>query len=974
MAGVRHRLISGVPRKETLLSALVAGSVLCVRGTEAFDYKAFLPQVRVPPDFTITLAAGDPAIRYPMFACFDDAGRLYVAESSGKDLYAGLRNLTRDCQVTRLEDADGDGRFENAVVFADQVTFPMGLAWRDGRLYLADPPELVALTDTDNDGRADRREVILSGFGHTDNGSLHGLTFGPDGRLYFTMGEPDGWKLPRGDGTFLEGVAGALFRCGPDGSRPEVVSRGFVNLVEVEFFPSGEIIGTDNWFQPPAGGYRDALVDCAPAGLYPYAPDRGTPLPRTGIMLPPLSLLPAVAHSGLTRLRLTGFPPDWRDSLFVAEHNTRKVVRSELRRDDSTFAATNSDFVTGEHPDFHPADVVEAPDGSLLVIDTGGWYVEHCPTGRIRDSRAPGGIYRVRWNNAPKDVKPAPGEQRFAAVWRLGVEELLAHLNDPNPEMVCAAIRALASKGETSAAAVLRTKLEAGHPPVRRAAAEALAVCGSRADAPQLVAALVRAGDAFEEHACIAALLAAGDEPFVRSLLEHDTARVRVAALHLLDQAPFSTLRFADLLPALGEAATADAARGLLARHPAWATEALPWLRDQLAVPLEDDAAATAFGSLLEVFQEDPGVRGLVTETLAPDSAAPTATRVLLLRMLPSLSAREPEPEWLAAVPFGLRDPALRAAALEVVNAFPRGEWRPLLTSLAEDPAVPASERLLAARLVSPQPELSDAVFALAEASLAAHAPPADRFAATELLSRTRLTSEQMEQLLARLERDPAAGIETFVPALVRAASDQTRPGLVDFFIRQFASGWSPDRTTLDQMGAAFPGDEPTQLRLMTAWESNRAAMFERLAEFKPLLEGGDPDRGRTAFAKATCLGCHRVGAEGGTQGPDLTRIGAIRSGADLLESILFPSSTFAQGYVPHRLIRKTGEELSGSLASQGPEAVVLRDGAGVLHRVRTGAIESVTRQAVSAMPQGLEQLLTREEFRDLMAFLQSLD
>jgi glucose/arabinose dehydrogenase len=68
----------------------------------------------------------------------------------------------------------------------------MGLAWRDGRLYLADPPELVALTDTDGDGRADQREVILSGFGHTDNGSLHGLTFGPEGLLYFTMGEPDG--------------------------------------------------------------------------------------------------------------------------------------------------------------------------------------------------------------------------------------------------------------------------------------------------------------------------------------------------------------------------------------------------------------------------------------------------------------------------------------------------------------------------------------------------------------------------------------------------------------------------------------------------------------------------------------------------------------------------------------------------------------------------------------------------------------
>ena len=72
-----------------------------------------------------------------------------------------------------------------------------------------------------------------------------------------------------------------------------------------------------------------------------------------------------------------------------------------------------------------------------------------------------------------------------------------------------------------------------------------------------------------------------------------------------------------------------------------------------------------------------------------------------------------------------------------------------------------------------------------------------------------------------------------------------------------------------------------------------------RLAEYEPLLTGGDPGRGRAVFfgRTAACATCHRVGDEGGRVGPDLTRIGAIRSGHDLLESILWPSSTFAQGY-----------------------------------------------------------------------------
>jgi glucose/arabinose dehydrogenase len=74
-------------------------------------------------------------------------------------------------------------------VFVDQLVFPMGLAWRDGQLYVCDPPEVVAFED--RNGQAGPREVVLGSFGHTDNGSLHGLDFGPDGLLYGTLGSPE---------------------------------------------------------------------------------------------------------------------------------------------------------------------------------------------------------------------------------------------------------------------------------------------------------------------------------------------------------------------------------------------------------------------------------------------------------------------------------------------------------------------------------------------------------------------------------------------------------------------------------------------------------------------------------------------------------------------------------------------------------------------------------------------------------------
>ncbi len=161
-----------------------------------------------------------------MFAAFDDRGRLFVAESSGGDLYDELQKQTRRCRIRLLEDADGDGRYERSNVWADKLVFPMGLAWRDGKLYVADPPDLITLEDTDGNGTADRRRVVLSGFGHSDNGSLHGLIFGRDGWLYMTMGSPDGYRLRRSDGTVLEGESGALIRCRADGRDAEVLRAG----------------------------------------------------------------------------------------------------------------------------------------------------------------------------------------------------------------------------------------------------------------------------------------------------------------------------------------------------------------------------------------------------------------------------------------------------------------------------------------------------------------------------------------------------------------------------------------------------------------------------------------------------------------------------------------------------------------------------------------------------------------------------
>src|SRR5437867_6598981 len=123
------------------------------------------PQHHVPDGFILEKVAGEQQVVFPMFAALDDRGRLFVTESSGLDLYAEVTALSRKCRVRLLEDRDGDERYESSKVFADRLVFPMGIAWRGGKLYVADPPDLIVLEDKDGDGRADERTVLLTGFG-----------------------------------------------------------------------------------------------------------------------------------------------------------------------------------------------------------------------------------------------------------------------------------------------------------------------------------------------------------------------------------------------------------------------------------------------------------------------------------------------------------------------------------------------------------------------------------------------------------------------------------------------------------------------------------------------------------------------------------------------------------------------------------------------------------------------------------------
>src|SRR3954447_3794106 len=143
----------------------------------------------LPAGLEVELAAGPPLVERPIVADFDEQGRLYVADSSGSNEKVEEQLRKKPHRIVRLEDTDGDGRFDRRTVFADRMMFPEGTLWYDGSLYVAAPPSIWKLTDTDGDGVADRRVEWFQGKTLTGCANdLHGPYLGPDGWIYWCKG------------------------------------------------------------------------------------------------------------------------------------------------------------------------------------------------------------------------------------------------------------------------------------------------------------------------------------------------------------------------------------------------------------------------------------------------------------------------------------------------------------------------------------------------------------------------------------------------------------------------------------------------------------------------------------------------------------------------------------------------------------------------------------------------------------------
>ena len=833
-----------------------------------------LDGLKVPPGFSIERATLPGLVPYPMFASFDGEGRLFVFESDGSSPSTEDMLKKPPYFIRLLEDTDGDGIFDKSKIFADSISYPKGGVFYKGSLYVSASPDLLRLTDTDGDGVADKREVVLTGWVLNHNGALlGGPFFGPDGWMYLTDARR-GFDITTKEGVNLKGNSARIWRCRPDGTGLEsMCGGGYDNAIELVFMPSGESLGTMTYFIDPQAGMRDALMHWVEGGVYPKPLDviRQDHYKLTGDLMPVMTKMARVAPSGLMRYRGLAFGKEYGGNLFAAEFNTGRIMHYRITPEGATYKTVGEPFITSTVSDIHLTDVLEDADGSMLVLNTGGWFIAGCPLSVVAKLDVHGGIYRIKKNGSDrmedpwghkldlsslsverlvehgKDPRPAirdkvierlieigePAvgpirnsllaseneETRAAGVFALyristpnALKEVRAALSDTSTVVRISAARALGLSKDKEAVDKLMEIVQKDKPPVCRQAATALGQIGDRRAVSALLNAAADTGDRFAEHAIIYSLITLKNPTLLIAALKHSAAPVRKVALIALDQMDGLPLRKENLVPFLEskDPSLRNTGVWVASHHPDWDDIVIDFLRSRLTTPDLSEMDAASVRELMILFSSNKRLQNFLGTQLGnPLTSIPR--KVLLIDVI-SHSSVDPLPGvWVNQLGNLLQqgDPEIRLRVVGLIESRRINALNDQLTLLVQNSTTPPGFRLkaLGARLLS-DPRLSNAEFKIVMHYLDAKNESPIRQSAARLLVPAKLSKAQLLQLA----REQVAQTDIFLlPTLVTAFEGSTDAEVGEALVASLQSTSNRlDNLSLPDLEKLFGGYPPS--------------------------------------------------------------------------------------------------------------------------------------------------------------------
>jgi len=512
-----------------------------------------------------------------------------------------------------------------------------------------------------------------------------------------------------------------------------VLTGGMDNPVGVTFTRTGEPILCGTFFEPNVPGHRDGLIHSIYGGDYGKINDVTDKFKKTGELMPVMTHMGPAAPCSVIRYESQTFGEDYRDNLFVCQFNMHKVSRHVLEPDGGTFKTKDIDFMTSENPDFHPTCVLEDADGSLLIVDTGGWYKLCCPTSQLAKPDVLGAIYRVRRTGAkpvndPRGSKinfesmnttsltkllddPRPwvvrktvaylgktrerGAEAIAmalrsgssvakqnALWALSrhdsssAETLFSNaaFHDKDEQVRLTALKCIALGGKFKAGALLERALEDPSPGIRRVAAEALGRLRDSAAVGPLLAAASESQDRALEHSITYALIQIADPKQTANGLMAKNRAAQSAALIALDQMDNGNLEANTVVRFLSSESERMRTTGMwVARHhPTWGNELAGYFHERLTEGKAGEHTDQLVQQLA-LFAQSKSIQELLAGTLT-DSASSPATRQIVLNAMTVAGLKAVPEQWVKAVSSCLetkeKNDELQRATVATVRAF----------------------------------------------------------------------------------------------------------------------------------------------------------------------------------------------------------------------------------------------------------------------------------------------------------------
>ncbi len=1014
--------------------ALALAAVVAAPAAAQLTPEKGLAALKVADGLQVELFAHEPQVINPTAIDVDPKGRVWVAEAVNYRRKGFNRPILRKegDRIQVLVDKDGDGKADDAVTFyqGEDLYGPLSVCvapYADGKgqkVFVAQSPDILVFEDADGDLKADGPpKKFLTNFGGFDHDhGVHGLSIGPDGKLYFTVGDSGVKGLQAADGKGPKWVsnatdcrAGTVWKCDIDGKNLELIAHNFRNNYEACVNSFGEVWLSDN---DDDGNQQTRICFVMPGGNYGYHP-RGKgethwheeqpgvvhKTLRTGFGSP----------TGICFYEGTLLPEKYRGQLFHCDAGPRELRCFHIKPKGAGYELEKENILTSTDNWFRLSDVCVAPDGSLFASD---WY-DPGVGGHGMGDWTRGRVYRItpagHKGYAVPEVKLDTKEgihaalrspclaTRAMAIDRLKNREkdatadiVMAQARDQNGDAVLKA-RAIALQGATPAEKLWIAKA------MEDPAVSTAMPADIKAAVVRKIAGLTRDGTRGPIH-------------FTPTMFKEWTVMPVAIRRELLLLIPTMDAEHAKNLfyalarkydgqdifyrAAINIAAGTDPKRrdDILAdfdtRFPAWddKTADMVWeLRPKSVLPRLEKL-------LVDTKLTGPQKARVVDILAANDdaSAGKTLLGVLATDAAPEVKARALEnirlflpTKWKAlagddalksAITKLLGEPKTRITGLQLASAANFTAAIDEVVKIVEDMAADLPTRLEAVRTLGnfkdikavetlinaghPQNELTlEIIKALGNQLPTAPKP-------------TEASKRALEALQMALGLESAKP-ETKLAALTALAGN--RAGTV-WLLEQHGKKELPEALVAE--AGKLVRNTPFQdlrAKALVAFPAATKLDPKKLPSNAVLAQrNGNVENGKRIFnasltGEIQCLKCHMVRGVGGQIGPDLSMIGKKGSKENLFESILQPSKAIADQHTSYKVDTADGQSLTGLVVAENETSLTLRDANGKDYTIAVKDIDKKTKSLVSLMPENLAVGLTEDELVDVVAYLATL-